>query len=129
MKTNYKLTIALIAGTAIGGTAIQALHAQAKPPTYIVIPILKINDPAAFKAGVVDKALPADLAAAGGHYVVRNQKFTSLDGNPPERLVILSFDSSEKAQAFWNTPIQKEVNAARQKSTNSLAFTVEGFAN
>ena len=129
MKTNYKLAIALIAGTAIGGTAIQGLHAQAKPPTYIVIPILKINDPTAFKAGVVDKALPADLAAAGGHYVVRNQKFTSLDGNPPERLVILSFDSPEKAQAFWNTPIQKEVNAARQKSTNSLAFMVEGFAN
>jgi uncharacterized protein (DUF1330 family) len=129
MNTNYKLAIALIAGTAIGGTTILGLHAQAKPPTYIVIPILKINDPAAFKAGVVDKALPADLAAAGGHYVVRNQKFTSLDGNPPERLVILSFDSSEKAQAFWNTPIQKEVNAARQKSTNSLAFMVEGFAN
>ena len=129
MKTKYKIAIALVAGASIGGAAIQGLHAQAKPPTYIVIPILKINDPAAFKAGVVDKALPADLTAAGGHYVVRSQKFTSLDGNPPERLVILSFDSAEKAQAFWNTSIQKEVNAARVKSTNSLAFMVDGFAN
>ena len=129
MQTKYKIAVALVAGASIGGAAIQGLHAQAKPPTYIVIPILKINDPAAFKAGVVDKALPADLTAAGGHYVVRSQKFTSLDGNPPERLVILSFDSAEKAQAFLNTPIQKEVNAARMKSTNSLAFMVEGFAN
>ena len=129
MKTKYKIAIALVAGASIGGAAIQGLHAQAKPPTYIVIPILKINDPAAFKAGVVDKALPADLTAAGGHYVVRSQKFTSLDGNPPERLVILSFDSAEKAQAFWNTSIQKEVNSARVKSTNSLAFMVDGFAN
>ena len=129
MKAKYKIAIALVAGASIGGAAIQGLHAQAKPPTYIVIPILKINDPAAFKSGVVDKALPADLTAAGGHYVVRSQKFTSLDGNPPERLVILSFDSAEKAQAFWNTSIQKEVNSARMKSTNSLAFMVEGFAN
>ena len=129
MKTKYKIAIALVAGASIGGAAIQGLHAQAKPPTYIVIPILKINDPAAFKSGVVDKALPADLTAAGGHYVVRSQKFISLDGNPPERLVILSFDSAEKAQAFWNTSIQKEVNAARVKSTNSLAFMVDGFAN
>ena len=129
MQTKYKIAVALVAGASIGGAAIQGLHAQAKPPTYLVIPILKINDPAAFKASVVDKALPADLAAAGGHYVVRSQKFTSLDGNPPERLVILSFDSAEKAQAFWNTSIQKEVNSARIKSTNSLAFMVDGFAN
>ena len=129
MKTNYKVTIALVAGAALGGAAIQGLHAQAKPPAYIVIPILKINDAAAFKAGVVDKAMPADLTAAGGQYVIRSQKFTSLDGPPPERLVVIKFDSVEKAQAFSNTAAQKEVNAARMKSTNSLSFIVEGFAN
>ncbi len=129
MKTNYKVAIALVAGAAIGGAAIQGLHAQAKPPAYIVVPILKINDAAAYKAGVIDKVNVADVTAAGGHFVIRSQKFTSLDGNPPERLVILAFDSVEKAQAFWNTPAQKEVNAARMKSTNSLSFIVEGFAN
>jgi uncharacterized protein (DUF1330 family) len=129
VKTNYKVAIALVAGAAIGGAAIQGLHAQAKPPGYIVIPILKMNDAAAFKAGVADKAMPADLKAAGGEWIIRTNKFTSLDGNPPDRLVILKFDSVEKAQAFWNTPIQKEVNAARMKSTNSLAFIVEGYAN
>ena len=29
MKTNYKVAIALVAGAAIGGAAIQGLHAQA----------------------------------------------------------------------------------------------------
>ena len=99
MKTNYKLAIALVAGAAVGGAAIQGLHAQAKPPAYIVIPILKINDAAAFKAGVTDKVKPEDLKAAGGEWVIRNTKFTSLDGTPPERLVILKFDSVEKATA------------------------------
>jgi len=131
MKTNYKVAIALVAGAAIGGAAIQGLHAQAKPPAYVVIPILKINDAAAFKAGVIDKAnaSAAEMKAAGGHFVIRSQKFTSLDGNPPERLVIIAFDSVEKAQAYENTATQKEVNAARMKSTNSLSFIVEGMSN
>ncbi len=36
MKTNYKVTVALAAGVAIGGAAVQGLHAQAKPPAYVV---------------------------------------------------------------------------------------------
>jgi hypothetical protein len=36
MKSNYKVAIALVAGTAIGGAAIQGLHAQTKPPVYFV---------------------------------------------------------------------------------------------
>jgi uncharacterized protein (DUF1330 family) len=127
MKTN--LAIALIVGAAVGGAAVQGLHAQSKPPAYVVIPILKINDAAAFKAGVVDKTMPAMLADAGGHYIVRSQKFTSLDGSPPERLAIISFDSVEKAQAWYNSDAEKDINAARDQSTNSLAFIVEGFAN
>jgi uncharacterized protein (DUF1330 family) len=69
------------------------------------------------------------MKAAGGDWIIRNTKFTSLDGNPPERLVVLKFDSAEKAQAFWNSAVQKEVNTARMNSTNSLAFIVEGYAN
>jgi uncharacterized protein (DUF1330 family) len=69
------------------------------------------------------------MTAAGGHFIVRSQKFIGLDGNPPERLVIIAFDSVEKAQAFENTAAQKEINAARIKSTNSLSFIVEGYAN
>jgi len=130
MNQHIALGLTLLAGVAIGGTAIQGLHAQAKPPAYVVIPILKINDATAFKAGVIDKAsaTAAAMTAAGGHYIVRSQKFTSLDGNPPERLVIIAFDSVEKAQAYENSAAVKEVTAARMKSTNSLSFIVEGMA-
>ena len=123
--------LAMLAGLAVGAFAVQGLHAQAKPPAYVVIPILKINDADAFKAGVIDKASAtvAEMKAAGGEWVVRNTKFTSLDGPPPERLVIIKFDSVEKAQAFENTASQKEINAARMKTTNSLSFIVEGMSN
>jgi len=123
--------LAMLAGLAVGAFAVQGLHAQAKPPAYVVIPILKINDADAFKAGVIDKASAtvAEMKAAGGEWVVRNTKFTSLDGPPPERLVIIKFDSVEKAQAFENTASQKEINAVRMKTTNSLSFIVEGISN
>jgi uncharacterized protein (DUF1330 family) len=131
MHQRIALGLTLLAGVAIGATAIQGLHAQAKPPAYVVIPILKINDAAAFKAGVIDKASAtgAAMAANGGHFIIRSQKFTSLDGNPPERLVIIAFDSVEKAQAYENSAAVKDVTAARMKSTNSLSFIVEGYAN
>jgi uncharacterized protein (DUF1330 family) len=131
MKTKYQIAVALVAGAAVGGAAIQALHAQAKPPSYVVIPILKVNDAAAFKAGVLDKGSASTEAvkAQGGHYVIRSDKFTRLDGNPPERLIVIGFDSVEKAQAWANSATTKEVTAARVKSTNSLSFIVEGTAN
>ncbi len=130
MNTRYKIALAMLASAGLGAAAIQGLHAQAKPPAYIVIPILKINDAAAFKSAIVDRpGATAELAAAGGHYVVRSQKFISVDGDPPERLVILAFDSVEKAQAYLDTPGQKAVNAARAKTTDSLEFIVEGYAN
>ena len=37
MKANRKLAIALIAGVAAGGAIMQGLHAQAKPPVYVVV--------------------------------------------------------------------------------------------
>jgi len=130
MRTNYKVAIALMTGVALGGMAIEGLHAQMKPPAYIVIPILKIKDVAAFKAGVVDRPnAAANLKAYGGEWLIRSTKFTKLDGNPPERLIVLKFESLEKAQAFQNSPAQKEVNAIREKTTNSLSFIVEGYAN
>jgi hypothetical protein len=50
MKTQYALAIATFAGVAIGGVAVQALHAQAKPRAYVVIEIDVVNQDAFFKS-------------------------------------------------------------------------------
>ena len=94
-----------------------------------MISIQKINDPAAFKAGVTDKANPADLKAAGGERIIRSTKLTVLDGDAPAFFTVQKFSSLEKAQAFVKTPAQEEINAARVKTTSSLSFIVEGAAN
>jgi hypothetical protein len=36
MKTHFTVALTLSAGVAIGALAVQALHAQAKPPVYYI---------------------------------------------------------------------------------------------
>ena len=127
MKVNYKLAVTVLAGIALGGAAIEGLHAQLKPPTYVVVAIRSITDADGYKT-VTEKA-PALVAASGGHLVVVTDKIISLDGPSPKRFVLISFDSSEKAQAWYNSVVMKEVTAVRMKSDDSLAFIVEGVAN
>jgi uncharacterized protein (DUF1330 family) len=129
MNTKYRLGMGILLGAAVGAAAIEGLHAQAKPPTYVVVAIRSVKDADAFKSGVVDKATPSALAAAGGHYVVRTQAITAFDGPPPQRFVLIAFDSPEKAQAWHNSEAQKDIDAARAKSTDSLSFMVESLPN
>ena len=128
MKTTHKMMLTLLGGIALGGATIEGIHAQAKPPTYVVVALLKITDPAGFKTSVVDKAAAA-MAGSGGQFVIRTDKITSLDGPPPQRFVVIAFDSAEKAQAWHNSAAMKDIDAARLKSTDSLSFSVEGMAN
>jgi uncharacterized protein (DUF1330 family) len=128
MNRSIATGLTLLAGAAIGATAIQGLHAQAKPPTYVVVALRKINDAETFKTSVVEKA-PAAIAAFGGRFIVRTDKITSLDGPPPQRFILLQFDSPEKAEAWHNSAAQKEIDAARMKTTDSLSFVVEGVSN
>jgi uncharacterized protein (DUF1330 family) len=129
MNTSYKIALAVVVGTGLGAAAVEGLHAQAKPPTYVVVAIRSIKDADAYKVGVVDKASSASVAAFGGRYVVRTQTITSFDGKPPERFVLLAFDSPEKAVAWHDSPAVQEINAARIKTSDSLSFMVEGLAN
>ncbi len=124
MKANYKLAFTLLAGIALGGAAIEGLHAQMKPPTYVVVAIRKITDAEGYKE-ILAKA-PGVAKAAGGTFVIRTDKITSLDGPSPARFILIKFDSVEQAEAWHNSPGQKEVDAIRAKTTDSLAFIVPG---
>jgi uncharacterized protein (DUF1330 family) len=126
MKTNYKVAIALIAGAAIGGAAIQGLHAQAKPPVYVVGENTVTNVDAYTKEFV--PLARASIRNAGGNPVGASQKATSLEGAPQTaRITINVFDSLEKAQA-WRTGA--EYTAARKigdKYATFRAYVVEGI--
>jgi uncharacterized protein (DUF1330 family) len=126
MNTGYKIAMVLLVGFGLGVAVIKGLNAQAKPPIYVVIAIQKITDAEAYKPLPVKGRASAE--AAGGHYIIRTDKITVLDGNPPARLALIEFDSVERVQAWYNSQSQKEADAIRAKSTDSLAFIVEGIA-
>jgi uncharacterized protein (DUF1330 family) len=126
MKANHKLAIALVVGVATGGAIIQGLHAQAKPPVYVVVDIADITDPEGFKA-ILPLSGPETLTPFGGRYVIRTQNITALDGTPPKRFVVIAFDSAEKAQAWKAAESSKKVDVIRDKTTKSSQFLVDGM--
>jgi uncharacterized protein (DUF1330 family) len=129
MNQRIALGLTLLAGLAIGATAIQGLHAQAKPPAYLVIEINKVIDADGFKVITQTPTGGADVAKGfGGHYLARTSKITSLDGAAPERFIIYAFDSVDNAQAFNNSSYMKNVTAIRNKTTRARSFVVEGMA-
>jgi uncharacterized protein (DUF1330 family) len=128
MKTQYTVTLSILAGIGLGAAAVQGLHAQAKPPAYFIVEINKITDAEGFKVITQRPTGGADVAKElGGHYVARTDKITALDGTAPVRFIAYAFDSVEKAQAFNNTPYMKDVNAIRDKTTQARSFIVEGM--
>src|SRR5512142_19814 len=86
MKTNYKIAIALVAGAAIGGAAIQGLHAQAKPRAYVVAEVDVTNQDAFIKE-YTPLAVKA-LTESGNKVVARGGKTATIEGAPPKRIVI-----------------------------------------
>lgn len=129
MKRTIALGLATLAGGAIGAFAVQGLHAQAKPPTNVVIDIAKMTDSEGFKAVTSSPAAgSARLKELGGRYIIRSMTMTALDGAPPDRFVVLAFDSKEKAQGWADASDIEAINAIRAKTTNSSAFIVDGFA-
>jgi uncharacterized protein (DUF1330 family) len=124
MRTCYTVALSMIAGAALGGAAIQGLHAQAKPPAYIITET-EILDQAAFNE--FSSKVPATMQSFGGKFLVRGGKVIALDGDAPKRVIVAVFDSVEKAQAWRNSAGWKDLQPLRVKATKPrAAYIVEG---
>jgi uncharacterized protein (DUF1330 family) len=122
----HKFLLTLAAGIALGAAAIQALHAQAKPPIYVVNEV-DVTDPAGFKTYAAAQAKL--IASHGGHYIIQGGKVTAMDGETPKRFTIYVFDNEDKMHAWRNDPAQKDVFDVRNKVAKFRTFAVEGLAN
>ena len=80
MNLKFRMTLCVAAGVALGAVAIQALHAQAKPPIYAIVEINEITDAAGY--GKVSQRPNTGTVSTqmGGHYLARGGKITALDG-------------------------------------------------
>ena len=68
MKTRYTVALSMLAGIGLGAVAVQGIHAQGKPPAYLVIEINKVTDAEGFKVITQRPRGGADVAKElGGH--------------------------------------------------------------
>ncbi len=126
MKTNYKIAIALVAGAAVGGAAIQGLYAQAKPPVYLIQEITVSNLDAYLKE-YVPKARALGAASSSRSLTLGSGKVTSIEGEPQKsRVVIRQWESMEKLQAWLNSAENKELRKIGDKYAKFRIFAVEG---
>src|ERR671924_1739117 len=109
MNRHIALSLATLAGTVLGAVAVNSLHAQGKGPgAYAVIDISEINNADVFKTLLPKTA--AATAAFSGKNVAVTENIVALDGTPPKRFVIISFESIDKTKAWYNSPAQEEIN-------------------
>jgi uncharacterized protein (DUF1330 family) len=126
MKTRSATLLALLAGFAIGGVAVQALHAAAKPPAYVVSEI-GISDLDGYQKEYLPLA-QASIRASGGQLIAGGQNILVFEGpSPGTRVAINRFDSVEAAQAWRNSDQFKEARKVGDKYAKFRAFAIEGL--
>ena len=114
MNTKFKITLAAVAGAALGAAAVHGLHAQTKPKAYSVTEV-EVIDTTALAQYV--PTVVADVAVAGGMPVNNpGGKTVALVGEAPKRVVINEWSSLDKAQAFYNSSEWKKLAPQRDKA-------------
>jgi uncharacterized protein (DUF1330 family) len=128
MKTNLKLMFAVLVGVLMGSIAGLAVRGQQikTAPGYLIAET-EITDPG--KLQNYPEKVEQTLAPFNHHYVVRTSKIQTLEGDvPTNRIVIIAFDSVDKAREFYDSPAYAAIKPIRQSAAKSQIFIVEGLA-
>jgi uncharacterized protein (DUF1330 family) len=128
MNTNGKLALTVLASISIGAISVMAIHAQeAKAPPAYLIAETEITDRDAFQKYA--EKVPETLAPFKGrfHYVVRGGKTQALEGQPPKGIVVIAFESTEKALAWYNSPAYQAIKPIRLGASVGRLYLAEGL--
>lgn len=90
-----------------------------------VIARIEVRDPEQYEE--YKKLSPAAVAAFGGEFVARGGRVETLEG-PEEtrRMVVVRFDSVEKARAFYHSGQYQHAKSRREGAARAQFVLVEG---
>ena len=127
MKTRYTVVLSMIAGAALGGAAIQGLHAQGKPKAYLVTET-EVLDRAVLENTYFPQVREAAKAAGGNiEFIPPGEKIVAVVGDAPKRVGVSEWDSMEKAQAWIKSPERQALGPQRDKAQKvTRQYIVEG---
>ena len=99
MYLDLKTTAAVVGSFMLGAGAIRALHAQSKPPAFVVAEV-DVKDKAGFEENFL-KAARKDISDHGGKYLAGgyNKTMSLVGSEPPNRVVILQFANMDAVKA------------------------------
>lgn len=125
MKTYTTVALAALTGVAIGGLAVQGIHAQAKPPAYYVVEIDVTNEDI-FNKQWAPKA-DETIKAAGGVYLARGTNIERIEGAAPKRVLITKWDNMDKLTTWRLSEAYMRTLPALDKAIKSVrSYAVEG---
>jgi uncharacterized protein (DUF1330 family) len=131
MNRRTTLAMAALAAMSLGiALPVGEAAAQAKAQAYYITDIAPA-DPTGWNDTYAPLVQPT-FQPFGGHYIVRAGKTTTVAGDPPSRIVIIAFDSLEKAQAWLDSAAYKAILPTRAKFLGNgkyRAYIVEGVPN
>jgi len=115
----------MLAGVALGALGVQGLHAQAKPPLYVVSEIDVSNLDAYLKEYV--PVAQAALKAGGGRILAAGQNITPIEGTPPKsRVAISQWESIEQLNAYRKSAAFADARKIGDKYAKFRSFAIEG---
>jgi uncharacterized protein (DUF1330 family) len=125
MKTSHKLMLAVPAAFLIGLACGVVRAQQVKTPPGYVVAEVEVTDLATMQK--YGKEVPETLAPFNHHYVVRSSQIQALEGEPPKGVVVIAFDSVEKAREWYDSPAYQAIKPIRQRAAKSQIYIVEGL--
>lgn len=95
------------------------------PKAYIILQCT-VHDPELMSEY---RALSEELLARnGGRFLVRGGKIELREGDaPPERNVVIEFDSMEQLKRFYDSEEYQGVLKMRQQASEGRLFFIEGY--
>jgi uncharacterized protein (DUF1330 family) len=92
---------------------------------YVIVDI-EVTDPAGYDE--YKKLAPPAVAAYGGKYLARGGRTAELEGGwNSQRLVLLEFESIDKAKAWLESPEYAPAKTLRHKYAHSRMIVVQGI--
>jgi uncharacterized protein (DUF1330 family) len=92
-------------------------------PAYIVVDI-EITDPAGYEE--YKKLAGATVEKYGGKYIVRGGAVETLEGDwEPKRIVVLEFESVQRAKEWLNCEEYREPRKMRHRTAKTKMIIVE----
>ena len=92
---------------------------------YLIVNV-DVHDPVRYEE--YKRLAAAAVAAYGGRYIARGGRAETLEGDwEPKRLVVIEFESLERAKEWWSSPEYSGAKRLRQETAETQMVVVQGL--